>query len=323
MQVQLLYTPADAELAQLKSDLDDAIVLHVGRPVQKAAQILVGGRPRGADLRMPEALAGLIIPYSGLPRRTRDVILADFATLPVYNLHHNAPAVAEMALALLLGVTRYLVPMHTRLRAFNWRPRYAPDPAFTLQGKTVLILGLGAIGRRLVAPLRALGATVLATRRSISAPVEIDGAQVHPAAALDELLPLAQAVIVALPHTAETDGLLDERRLGLLPRGAALVNVARAAIIDEHALYAALKSGQLCGAGLDVWYRYPRSTPGIADTPPSTAPLWELESVLFSPHRAGHVQDTEALRMAALAQTLNALARGETPEGKVDVAVGY
>ncbi|MEL6348697.1 MAG: NAD(P)-dependent oxidoreductase [Myxococcota bacterium] len=323
MKAQILYTPDEVDRNRLRARLDPTISLRTGRPVQTDTQLLIGGRPRPVDLTTPDELWGLVIPYAGLPVGTRRLLMADFPTLPVYNLHHNAPPVAEMALALLLGVTRYLIPMHRKLRAFDWRARYAPDPAFTLQGKTVLILGHGAIGRRLTAPLRALGASVIATRRRVAAPVDVDGATIYPAAALDTLLPQAQAVIVAVPHTEETDGLLDARRLSLLPRGAALVNIARASVIDEDALYEALRSGQLCGAGLDVWYRYPRGVPGIADTPPCDRPLWELDNVLFSPHRAGHVQDTEALRMDALADTLNALAHGKSPEGQVDVAAGY
>jgi len=318
MRVHLLHAPEPEDFAILRA-ASPSIVFTTGRPVPPDAAVLVAGRPSAEDL---DAVSVLVIPYAGLPARTRSLLRAR-PHIVAHNLHHNAPAVAEMALALLLSVTRCLGPMDRALRSFDWRGRYAPDPAFTLSGRTVLVLGYGAIGRCLAPPLRALGARVLATRRRLAAPVEEQGVSVFPAAQLDALLPEAAALVVALPHTAETDGLLGARRLALLPRGAALVNVARAGIVDEYALHAALASGQLCGAGLDVWYRYPRSAIGRADTPPCDAPLWELPNVVFSPHRAGHVQDTEAQRMASLAQRLRQIAAGGPAAGRVDLEAGY
>jgi phosphoglycerate dehydrogenase-like enzyme len=322
MRAHLLHAPADDALTTLRSSLPASVTLGMGRPVSPDADILVAGVPSAADLDASSRLSALVIPYAGLPTSTR-ALLAERPGLSVYNLHHNAPAVAEMALALLLAVTRHLLPMDRQLRDFSWRGRYLPDPAFTLSGRTVLILGFGAIGRRLAPPLLALGARVSATRRRIDTPADEGGVSVYPADRLDDLLAAADAVVVALSHTDETSGLLGARRLALLPRGAALVNVARAKIIDEQALYDALASGQLCGAGLDVWYRYPRGVIGQADTPPCDAPLWELPNVVFSPHRAGHVRDTEEARMRALAAVLADLAEGRPAPGRVRVAAGY
>lgn len=320
MRVHLSHPPAAADRALLCAGLPASVQLTEGDTVSGETDILVSGRPSRAQLN--SELSALVIPYAGLPGVTRSLLLSCRPDLPVYNLHHNAPVVAEMALALLLAVTRYLVPMDRALRASDWRARYQPDPAFTLSGRTVLILGLGAIGRRLARPLQALGARVTATRRRLSAPAVVDGVSVYPSSSLDALLPEADAVIVALPHTPETDGLLGARRLSLLPPGAALVNVARARIVDEDALFAALKSGQLCGAGLDVWYQYPRSPLLRVDAPPCRVPLWELPNVVFSPHRAGHVQGIEAMRMQALAALLAKLAAGRIVR-QVQLQEGY
>ncbi len=130
-------------------------------------------------------------------------------------------------------------------------------------------------------------------------------------------------MIVCLPSTEHTKGLLDARRLGLLPDGAVLVNVARADIVDEDALYEGLESRRIAAAGLDVWYRYPQSEDGRSDTLPGNRPFHELANVVPSPHRAGHGAGTEAERARHLASTLNAAARGADVPHRVDIAEGY
>jgi phosphoglycerate dehydrogenase-like enzyme len=111
--------------------------------------------------------------------------------------------------------------------------------------------------------------------------------------------------------------------LARLPRGAILVNVARGDVVDEEALYDALASGHLGGAGLDVWYRYPESEEARAATLPARRPFHELENVVLSPHRAGHGRGTEAARAAHLARLLAAAAGGEAIPHRVDLDRGY
>jgi phosphoglycerate dehydrogenase-like enzyme len=110
MRAHLLHAPADDALTTLRSSLPASVTLGMGRPVSPDADILVAGVPSAADLDASSRLSALVIPYAGLPTSTR-ALLAERPGLSVYNLHHNAPAVAEMALALLLAVTRHLMPM--------------------------------------------------------------------------------------------------------------------------------------------------------------------------------------------------------------------
>ena len=117
--------------------------------------------------------------------------------------------------------------------------------------------------------------------------------------------------------------MLDARRLALLPEGAVLVNVARGPVISEEALYEALRSGHLHSAGIDVWYRYPTRDGDPKSTPPSDFAFGDLENVVMSPHRGGWLHEVEAHRMRHLAALLAALARGEEPSHRVDVAAGY
>ena len=130
---------------------------------------------------------------------------------------------------------------------------------------------------------------------------------------------------MALPLTDQTRGLIGERELALLPPSAVLVNVGRGPVVDEGALYRSLKEGRLLAAGLDVWYNYPADEAAMANTPPSAYPFGELANVVLSPHRGGFAQEEGArrARMDDLAETINALARGEPARNRVDLNEGY
>ena len=164
----------------------------------------------------------------------------------------------------------------------------------------------------------------VAAVRRLAVSNERDGqVALHPPAAIPELLPQANALVICLPLTPETEGLIGASELALLPPRAVLVNVGRGPIVDEAALYDALASGRLHAAGLDVWYRYPEDEAARVHTPPAAQPFHELDSVVLSPHRGGDNIDTEARWPAALAALLNAAARGEPIPNRMDLAAGY
>jgi phosphoglycerate dehydrogenase-like enzyme len=102
-----------------------------------------------------------------------------------------------------------------------------------------------------------------------------------------------------------------------------LVNVGRGPIVDEAALYQALREGTLHSAGLDVWYNYPTDKAARSHTPPSAYPFHELDNVVMSPHRAGGADETDMLRMMHLAALFNAAARGDEMPNRVDLQAGY
>ena len=294
-----------------------------GRPVPDNVDVLVAGYPTDADLAAIRRDGKLVIPFAGLPAPTRDK-LARRADLAVYNLHHGAPLVAEHALAMLLSLSRRIGPMDAALRRGDWRPRYAPDPAVALAGEKALILGYGAIGQRVAAALSALGMTVHATRRR--GPFgDQPPATVWPPEATRDLIPGTRALIIALPLTPATRGLIDACALARLDRSALLVNVARGPIVDEAALYEALRDRHLFGAGLDVWWRMP-DPDQRHDTPPAKHPFHDLDNVVLSPHRAAHAAQTETLRTQGLAALLADLLAGKAPAlpgARVDLGEGY
>jgi len=146
--------------------------------------------------------------------------------------------------------------------------------------------------------------------------------RVHAVDSLGALLPEARALIVCLPLTGETEGIIGAEELALLPDGAIVVNVGRGPLINEEALYGELRDGRL-NAGLDVWYRYPEDENSRGDTAPSRFPFHELDNVVMSPHRAGHCAETETLRARELALALNSAALGEEIPSRVDPERGY
>lgn len=325
LHVHIAHPPPDDAIHFLEDDLEPGVEVTCG-PAGAAptTEVLVAGRPSREQLEVCPDLRVLIVPYAGIPTETRDLLLADFPDLEVYNLHHNAAAAAELAVSLLLATAKILVPADRAFRRHDWRSRYDGAPTLILEGKTALILGLGAIGTRIAAICRALGMDVHAVRRRPDLP-HPPYVTVHPLDTLQAILPRADALLIALPLTPKTESLIGARELRLLRPPSVLVNVARGAIVNEEALYRALSEGRIAGAGIDVWYRYPSIPEERENTPPSRFPFHELDNVVMSPHRGGayRIEELEKQRMHDLAVTLNAIVRGESIPHRVDVRAGY
>lgn len=321
MHVHLVSPPPDSALTDFHAQLADTITLTYGDvPASATHEILVAGRPTEAQLRASPNLKAVIVPFAGIPPATR-TLLQQFPHLTLHNLHYNVMPTSEMAVALLFAVAKGLIPADQAMRRHNWTARYTPYPSMLFHGKTALILGYGNIGQQIGIVLKAIGMKVIGTRRRHSNPAN----GVYLADDLHTLLPQANVVMVVLPGTDDTEGLLGATELALLPKGAIIVNVGRGAVIDQFALYDALKNGHLLGAGLDVWYHYPKDEASRTNTPPADVPFHELENVVLSPHRAGGggAPEIEALRFKALADALNYAARGEPLPNQVDLALGY
>jgi phosphoglycerate dehydrogenase-like enzyme len=320
--VHMLHDFGDDARAQLLAALDDSVDVTWGDAPSAATRVLVGGRPTSEHLLACPLLERLIVPWAGVPPAIGDAA-RQRPGLRVHNLHHNAAATAETAVALLLAAAKCLVPQDAALRRGDWSPRYEEKGSLLLDGQSALVLGLGAIGSRVARALCGLGMRVAGTRRGAVGESVADGVAVHPPGHLPTLLTSARVLVIALPLTDETRGLIGERELAALPSGAVLVNVGRGPIVDEAALYAALASGRLAAAGLDVWYRYPKTPEERTDCLPSTHPFHELSNVVLSPHRAGHASGIDTRRMADLALLLNAIARDEHVPNAVDPSRGY
>ena len=332
MRVYYPMPPNPQVLDDLRSALPEGVEVLNTSTHPDAFDILIEGRPTPELLDTP-GLKAVIVPFAGVPEATLKLAL-ERPNVSLHNLHHNAAETAEMGLALLLAAARRIIPCDRKLRQDDWTPRYQPSESVRLAGKNALVLGYGEIGRRLAHYCTGLGMKTVATRRSQVDPQQDGPVRVYPASALPKLLPGANVIMIALPQSGETTGLVGRTELETLPKGAILVNIARAAIVDEEALFDSLKSGHLHSAGLDVWYAYPQakagavptyySTPeGASNTPPSRFPFGELDNVVLSPHRAGVSMETEKQRVADLAAMLTAGAEGRPMPNKVNVSAGY
>jgi phosphoglycerate dehydrogenase-like enzyme len=150
---------------------------------------------------------------------------------------------------------------------------------------------------------------ICAIRRNLGG-IEDDPAVLGGPEMMDEVLQRSDYVVIAMPATPDTIGCIDRRRLGLMKSTAFLINVSRAEIVDEGALYESLAQRSIAGAALDVWYRYPRQ-PG--PTAPATRPFHELPNVLMTPHVSGWTDGMLEARAKLIAENIRRVAHGELP----------
>jgi glyoxylate reductase len=216
-------------------------------------------------------------------------------------------ATADLAWALILAVTRRVVSgdrMVREGRFVGWKPDLLLGPG--LQGRTLGIVGLGRIGSAVARRAAPFGMTVLAQSPRSEARPPVPGVEM--VATLDELLPRCQVLSLHCPARPETRHLLDARRLALLPPGAVLVNTSRGEVVDEAALVAALESGRLGGAGLDVYEREPLVHPGLLGR----------EDVVLLPHLGSATRETREVMADLAVDNVLAVLAGEraiTPVG--------
>jgi phosphoglycerate dehydrogenase-like enzyme len=216
----------------------------------------------------------------------------------------NARAVAEHAMSLILAMTRQLHLARDNQVKHHWRGMISDlgKREDELGGKTLLIVGLGRIGSHLAGLARTFGMRVIATKRDVSSGAGAADA-VFADAALVEHLPEADFVALTCPLNARTEGLINARAFAAMKPSAYLINVARGRVVDEQALLKALGEGRIAGAGLDCTAEEPL---------PAASPLWDIPSVLITPHTAGETRHYEDNVIDLLLENLDRLWRGET-----------
>ena len=215
----------------------------------------------------------------------------------------NARAVSEHALALILALARRLPEARDNQHKHVWRGMIGDIAAREdeLGGKTLLVVGLGRIGGRLAQLGKAFDMNVIGVRRDPAG--GLNGADtVHALSALPDLLPQADFVALTCPLTAETTGLIDAAAFARMQRHAYLINCARGRVVVEDALIAALQTGQIAGAGIDVTHDEPLA---------ADSPLWDLPNALITSHTGGETRRYEDNVLDILQENLARLGRGE------------
>lgn len=205
-------------------------------------------------------------------------------------------------------VMLYLLALSRDLRGFEdarSRRAWEPHDVVDLQDQRLVVLGMGPIGRAVARLGLAFGMEALGLTRN---PRGDEPCATWPLARLDEALPRCDWLVIALPLADGTRGLLSADRLARLPRSAHLVNVGRGEIVDEAALVAALRSGHLAGAALDVFATEPL---------PPESPLWEMRNVIVTPHSSGTSPSNQARATALFVENLGRWRRGEPLRNEV------
>jgi len=312
-------------VARVSSLVPDGVRITWGEhPPSDGFHILVTGRPTKMQVESSPVLRWLFIPWPGLPRATAE-IMKGFPQVQVHNIHHNAGAVAELAIGLLVAAARKVLPADLALRKGNWAFRYRRDDAILIEGNRAVIVGYGEVGTRIASILRSMGARVDAVRRTQERREELRGVVVHPAASLKALIPGASFVMLSCPLTPDTAGMIGEEELALMSERTILVNVGRAELVEEKALFNALMTRKIRCAALDVWYRYPVTSADRTRTLPSIDPFWDLDNVIMSPHLGAASGVPALMRKQAeqLAILISAAAQGSEVPWRVDLSLGY
>jgi phosphoglycerate dehydrogenase-like enzyme len=289
----------------------------------KDADVLVGYRlPKEVADAAPR-LKAFVTGAAGVDKTVRES-LKSRPEVQVGNSHANAPDVAEHALALALDAAKLISRGDRELRKGDWTLRYDDVPGVLMTGKTAVIVGYGAIGRALGELLRGFRMRVVGVRSSRKARgVDAQGVQMVGPDDLKGALGSADFVFVFAPLTPKTRGMVGAAELAAMKRTAVLVNVSRGPVVDEDALFDALKSKRVGAAGIDVWYVYPKGGGSVKDTAPGHQPFHELDNVVLSPHRASYTERMHREQWDDAVESILRVARGEGVKYRVDLEAGY
>ena len=259
----------------------------------------------------------LQVPGAGLDRIDRSVLRAETRLANVYG---HETGIAEYVIGAMLSFTRSFGRLDRKLRRGEWESQWAvavpPPPLWPeLAGKTLGILGYGHIGQALARRARAFEMDVCAIRRHAPKLLPPELTFLGGPDRLEDLLRCSDYVAVTASLAEATRNLIGEQHLRLMKPSAFLINVARAEIVDEGALYRALANRTIAGAALDVWYRYPKAA---ERTLPANHPFHELDNVLITPHVSGWTDGMLQARSKLIAENIERTARGEPPLNMID-----
>jgi phosphoglycerate dehydrogenase-like enzyme len=234
----------------------------------------------------------------------------------VTNARVFAAPISELTIAMMVMLTRMFPKVQREFIVGRQWPRdhWTEYAGSELAGQTLAIIGHGSIGRQLARVAQAMNMRVIGTRRSVQQPVVEDGVEVFPPEALHDVLARGDFVVVCLPLTSETEGLIGERELRAMKPTAYLVAVGRGKVIDEQALLTCLRERWIAGAGLDVFAQRPL---------PPDSPFFELPNIIMTPHISGISANYYDRITALFCDNLTRYLAGEPLLSLVDKQKGY
>lgn len=327
----LLTRPfADSDIEQLRRQLHPSIQLLkpngfaevdlLAQLEQYPVEIFLGTVPSPAVMARARQLRLIQIPWNGLDNAGLQGECDP--QIQICNSHSNAVATAELAVGLMLALLK-VIPLHdAALRQNQWRrpggplPFRPPEP---LAGKSIGIAGYGHIGNEIHKRLAGFEVSVTALNQTGCDRFQ-SGIHIFPAAQRAAFLAGCDVLFLALPLTAKTHDFISAAELVQMKKNSYLINISRATLVNEEALFRALESGTLAGAALDCWYAYPERGASLAA--PSRFPFQKLENVVLSPHRGGFLKD-QLPHFSDVIENLNRFAEGKPLINQVNLAEGY
>lgn len=310
--------PADV-LAEAERTAKGVVVVSALTPEQALLRAHeadgVDGRLLTPDfLRKATKLRWVQAMSAGVERYLAEPAIAGNDQLVLTNLRGaHGPCIADHVFAMLLSLVRDLRHRTEQQAAAIWDRKGSGHTPQAMQDMTLLVVGLGGIGSEVAVRAHGFGMRVLATRRT-DAPSPQWIARIGRPEDLVAMLPEADVVVVCTPLTKATENLFDARAFAAMKPGSYFVNIARGKIADTEALVAALRSGHLAGACLDVTEPEPL---------PASSPLWAMRNVVITPHVASDGQLSDERGYAMLLENLRRFGKGEELQNVVDRSAGY
>lgn len=291
----------------------DGDALPKGVERAEAAAISWTGPPIDAILDAATSLRWLHQRGAGVDRISTPKLMASDRLVLTNGSGNHAINISEHVLGLMLAFARQLPSLVRAQDQRQWRPPKVSG-LFELSGQTLAVVGAGALGCAVAVRASAFGMRVQGVRRAAGEALPPGFASMSALADLDAVLGDADHVVVTLPLTAETRGLFSAARFAAMKPGAHLYNVGRGAIVDSASLLAALRSGRLAGAGLDVTDPEPL---------PADSPLWSEPGVIVTAHSSGQTPHSWQRYEALLLENLRRFQAGEPLLNVVDKRLGY
>jgi glyoxylate/hydroxypyruvate reductase A len=261
--------------------------------------------PKLEWIQATSAGIGPFVRRMGYPETMPDVVFTTASGV-------HARPLAEFCFMVLFAFHKKLLLTLREQRRHHWERFAGAD----LEGRTLVIVGMGRIGREVAKLARALGMRVVGVKRTTAgvSPGELRLDELYGPERLREALVQAENLVLSAPHTPETEGMIGAAELACLPEGAVIINIGRGALIDEDALIETLRSGHLLGAGLDVFREEPL---------PNDSPLWDMDNVIVSPHSASTVVRENERIVELFRRNLRRYLDGQPLLNRLDTSLGF
>ncbi len=314
----LISFPLDDEYVLKIREVEDVDVVKATEPDTilreiEDAEVLYASKITKEEFSKAKKLVWIQSPFVGVDSLLIDEVKKSDIIITCSRGVHASQA-SDHVFALILAFARRLPELFEDQKKRRWKPRhpFPFDPLDELQGKTLGIIGLGSIGMEIARKGKCFGMRVMGVKSTISPVDYVD--EVYSPESIDRVLEQSDFLVLCVPLTPKTAGMIGEKELGKMKKTSYLINIARGGIVDEIALIRALREGWIAGAGIDVAEREPL---------PESSELWDLENVIITPHVAGSTPHYWDRAVSIFIENLRRFLSGEELMNVVDKDKGY